>query len=508
MRNFIVLFALSVAMNLHCLGQDTGFLSGTLRDQYTGEPLFAVRVSVDTQVTRTGADGAFQLELPPGTYDIHLDLYGLYDMDIAGVVVEAGDTTVIDIAMEIFPVPAAYVKAQIMDDNTWVEVTWMTSGPEIYEDAFDDGEVDDFLVFYHAGGQVANKFTPYGDLNRHIVGGRIFVGDSTFPGPFLDSDFLLRMYDDQGMSGKPGNIIDEDTVTVEQYGWMGFDRLDGWCGTGNYYLGMCQLLNAPEGAPFGIDLDNPTYPERSFSKIGDNSWEELFQGNAMIRSWVAQAHDSLDVAGYRVGRFSNFDPYHGDPLQGTLTELANTQDQYYEDFAWAGLGNGCVAYGVRIMYDDGSYSPWNASNVVCSWPDKNLTMDVSLTGGSLTLPIKIKFMALDQFHEDHTEFMAQPSSETYSIPKGRYRCELWTPGYQSYSIDTVEIMNDTTISVQLQEMCSPVNSLDIFPFTGEMEWERPYAYLYEWECDSICHSLVTFRFHLFRTLPSLSPDRL
>jgi hypothetical protein len=470
------------------ISQETGILSGVLRDEFTGGPLFAVKVTCGGHLTRSDEDGIFYLSLSPGMHDVFLDRYGLQEMILPGIVIMAGDTSLIDTIMHYIPVPPAFVQAEIMDDNTWVQVSWTASGPDIVEDYIDDGEVDDFFIYQQAGGQVSNKFSNNNHQFGHIIGGRYFVGDGSFPGPFLNSQLLMRVYDDRGMSGKPGNLLKEDTVTVDQYGWIGFDSLDAWCNTDNYYLGFYQMLNSPESAPIGIEMDIPTYADRSWMKFGENGWDQLFSGNAMIRSWVAQPHDSVHNIGCRIARYSNFDP-NGNPAAGTITELSSQCWGYYNDYAIAGMGGGCYAYGVKELYEDLWFSEYKISNTICIWPKIPVSIDLSLTGGSLLKPVIVDFIALDQYHHGKSLSIAQPGTGNYLIPRGAYRLEVHSPGFKDYRVDTICIINDTLFAVQLQQLCTPVSSPEVFPFTGLMEWAQPHAYLYEWYCDTplTCH---------------------
>lgn len=487
MRFFLSSFFI-ISILITGYSQQSGLLSGVINDEFTNGPLFAVKVSCGGQVTRSDEDGIFQLILPPGTYDVFLNRYGLQDMVLPGIGIIAGDTTLIDTIMHYIPVPPSYVEAEIMDNETWVKVTWSASGPAIVEEYIDDGEPDDFFTYTYAGGQVANKFPTYNHQYDHIVGGRIYVGDSTFPGPFLGSQFLMRLYDDEGMSGKPGNILKQDTVNIDQYGWIGFDSLDAWCRTDNYFLSMFQLLDAPNSAPVGVEMDNPTHPDRSFTKYDDNSWDELFSGNAMIRAWVAQPHDSVVNTGCRIARYSNFDP-NGSPAAGTLTELSSQCYGIYNDYAFAGMPGGCYAYGVKELYKDLWYSEYKISNTICSWPKMDVSIELSLSGGSLLYPAVIDFIALDRLHIDKMVSMSQPGTGNFIIPKGKYRLEVHSPGFEDYLIDTINILNDTLFAVEIQQLCMPVSTPEVFPFTGLLEWEQPFACLYEWTCDTplTCH---------------------
>ena len=87
-----------------------------------------------------------------------------------------------------------------------------------------------------------------------------------------------------------------------------------------------------------------------------------------------------DVVNYRVARYSNFDP-NGSPAAGTTTELANTGNLYYNDYAWAGLPQGWYAYGVKAKYTSNQYSDYTISNIVGHLMEFQVTVNVTLSTG-------------------------------------------------------------------------------------------------------------------------------
>ena len=170
----------------------------------------------------------------------------------------------VDTCMWDISYPPAFVHAEVMDDDTWCEVTWaLPAGP--YEIILDDGEANDFALWQNAGSWNAVKFTPSA-YPATVIGGRIFVGDGAFPGPFLGTEFGVAVFDDDGANGLPGTMLDSAGVTVNNYGWVGCDWLNAEITDGNFYLAMVQTGTAPFAAPIGIDTDNPTY-YKSYSKF-------------------------------------------------------------------------------------------------------------------------------------------------------------------------------------------------------------------------------------------------
>ena len=118
---------------------------------------------------------------------------------------------------------------------------------------------------HSAGSWNAVKFTPSG-YPATVIGGKFYVGDGSFPGPFLGTEFGVAIFDDDGANGLPGTMLDSTGVTVNNYGWVSLDWMGATIEDGSFYLAMYQSGNSPNAAPIGIDTDNPTY-FKSYSKF-------------------------------------------------------------------------------------------------------------------------------------------------------------------------------------------------------------------------------------------------
>jgi len=94
---------LIISSNSGLLAQTTGKISGTITDQKTGEPLGGTNVIVEgtSMGAAAGLDGRFFiLNVPPGTYDLKIQLIGYKHHKIDGVRVSVNRTTDLDIKLE------------------------------------------------------------------------------------------------------------------------------------------------------------------------------------------------------------------------------------------------------------------------------------------------------------------------------------------------------------------------------------------------------------------------
>jgi hypothetical protein len=255
------------------------------------------------------------------------------------------------------------VQATVMDNDTWCKVTW--PDPVLFwELTYDDGEADDFFLWSSAGNLSANKFHPYG-YPYIVTGGRIYVGDGSFPGPFLGTSFRVLVFDDDGTDGLPGTALDSIDVTVDNYEWVEFEGLTTSFTEGDFYLAMKQMAPSPNTAPVGVDLTNPTYFKSYVHYVGAPDWVLAPLQDFMIRAWIEGYNEpEREIDYFQVARFSNFNPY-GSPLLGDTTILADTvYPSEYDDYAWDNLTHGLYAYGVKTHFTGGEWSDYDVSNNV------------------------------------------------------------------------------------------------------------------------------------------------
>ncbi|MBP6871328.1 MAG: carboxypeptidase regulatory-like domain-containing protein [Bacteroidales bacterium] len=501
-----------------------GQFAGMVHDNDDGSPLNGVTVTAGPFQTTTNEDGNYSLYVDQGTYDVVFQKVGYMTVTVADTFALAGIVTPINIGMWDANYAPGMVHAEVMDNDVWCEITWtLPEGP--YEITYDDGEADDYFIFASAGGMNAVKFTPSG-YPATVIGGQFYVGDGSFPGPFIGTQFGVAIFDDDGANGLPGTMLDSNGVTVNNYGWVSLDWMNATIEDGSFYLAMIQVGSNPNAAPIGVDTDNPTYFRSYIFIPGAPSWSLSPMQDLMIRAWVsgpegdmmannakgewkatpkvpatwtkyaATASGTLpkilpgyerndarirpvmgmanrDVTNYRVARYSNFDP-NGSPAAGTLTELATTTNQFYNDYAWAGLPMGWYAYGVKALYTSGLYSNYTISNIVGHLMDYQVTVNVTLSTGLEPSNVEVTLKAREYPYEDF--FAVTPASGTVvfdMVWRGHYDVCAFKIGYDEYCIENAFINSDKVYNIMLSEKKYPPTCLVVDPVSLEATWCEP-----------------------------------
>ena len=360
------------------------------------------------------------------------------------------------------------VNATVMDNDTWCRVEW--PGNYNYDEiAYDDDEADDYFTFSNPGYINVNKFTPW-SYPAEVTGGRINVGDGSFPGPFLGTQFRAMIFDDDGPDGLPGTVLDSMDVTVENYNWVEFEGMSAIITSGNFYLGMKQLAPSPDAAPVGVDSDNPTY-YKSYSYLPELGWVTSPLQDFMIRAWIANGDNNGNVAYYQVDRFSNFDPL-GSPLQGDTTFLGNVTNPYYNDFDWAALPMGWYAYGVKEHYIGGGSSEYNLSNLAGHMTSYTVVINITLCD---TTWWEYTVVSING-EEVPVELSPGGSSVIleFNSPFGVHLdISVYCPGNDYYHLNNIFINENKVYNILLSCTMYPARNLVIDPVTLIATWEPP-----------------------------------
>lgn len=499
-------------------------LAGWVIDNDNESPLPGVVVTAGLFQAITAGDGKYSLYVDEGNYDVVFEKLGFISVTVADTFALQGIITPVNIGMWDNNYPPGIVNAVVMEDDTVCEVTWtLPEGP--YEIVMDDGEADDYFIYAQAGSWNAVKFTPSG-YPAIAIGGQIYVGDGNFPGMFIGSEFGIAIFADDGPNGFPGTMLDSNGVTVNNYGWVSFDCLNGPIEDGSFYLATYQSANTPNAAPIGVDLDNPTN-FRSYIKFQSNDWSLSPLQDFMIRAWVVGPENNSEadnvnnklleatpdipanwqqyamtqsgtfpeilpghecnnqiyqriedksnrnVTNYRIGRFSNFDP-NSSPTTGNLSELANTGNLFYHDYAWAGLPQGWYAYGVKAKYTSGIYSNYTISKIVGHLMDCAVTVNVSLSTGMEPINVEIELKGSDYPYQSF--YAVTPASGTVVLDqvwKGHYDISAFKAGFDIYLIENIFITSDNVINIILNEKQYAPTNLVVDPVSMEATWNQP-----------------------------------
>jgi len=467
-----------------------GIFAGIVYDNDNDMPLNGVLITAGPFQTSSDENGEYVLYVDEGNYDVSFEKLGYNSVTIRDTLAVKEEITPIDIGMWDKNYPPSYVAAEMLDDNHTCLITWgLPQGP--YEIIMDDGEADDFFVYAHAGSWNAVKFTPSG-YPATVIGGSFYVGDGSFPGPFLGTVFGVAVFDDDGLNGLPETLIDSGSVTVNNSGWVDLDWLEAIIEEGSFYLAMYQAGNVPHAAPIGIDSDNPTH-YRSYSRFQSGNWILSPLQDFMIRAYVdgpegnlailnqtgemksvpAVPDEGRDVADYRVTRFSNFDP---DTVPGTgfMVELGSTDDLSFFDDDYLALMPGWYAYGVKAHYTSGLYSDFSYSNIIGYQMDCQVTFNITLTTGADPVNALITLQGLDYPYETFSGATSSDGLVVFEeVWKGNYKVEVDKIGFDVYDIELVNITGDQVFNIILSQKKYPPTCLSVDPVSMMATWCFP-----------------------------------
>jgi hypothetical protein len=497
--------------------------SGMITDNDNEEPLNGVQVTAGPFQATSGENGEFTLYVDEGAYDVGFAKLGYKPVKVRDTTALQDMVTPINIGMWDMNYSPGFVFAEVMDNDTLCMVTWgLPQGP--YEIILDDGEGNDYFVFAHAGSWHAVKFTPEG-YPATIIGGKFNVGDGSFPGPFLGSDFGVAVFDDDGVNGLPGTILDSSGVTVNNSGWVSMDWLNAEITSGSFYLAMYQSGNSPNAAPIGVDTDNPTF-FRSYSRFQSSDWTLSPLQDFMIRAWISgpegdrtalienctmknppalpsdwrrfgltlsgswpeilpgyerngMASKRLenitgrDVVDYRVARYLDFNP--DDPLAGgTFSDIYATDDLFFIDDNWSERPPGWHAYAVKALYTNGIYSDYTISNIVGHLMDCQASFYITLTTGMDPSDVRITMEGLDYPYETYSGYTSSNGIAVFDMVwKGYYTITIYKTGYDAYIIEETLLDNDEDFTIILSEKKYPPTGLVVDPLTLKATWDEP-----------------------------------
>jgi hypothetical protein len=499
---------------------DNAPIHGAVVTAMSGSPLMLPSL---TYTATTNEEGYYEMIVDAGNYDMTFAKTGYTTENTIGIMVSETNTTVVNAELEEVAYAPTLVNAVVNEADTQTEVTWGVPLPN-YEVLYDDGSAENFAAWALPGNMNAVKFTPAG-YPATVYGGRIYVGDGTFPNNttgFLGTTFGAVVYAADGANGMPGTALDSISVTVNNYGWVDFSGLEATITEGSFYLAMVQGAVSPNCAPVGIDQNIPSvYRSYSRNVAAGGAWALSPYQDMMIRAFVngpvaadvtrtastetrtpakqrglisqsaplAQSGvegegqflaiqdgaSSRDLTSYKVWRVAGFDPNAG-PEAGTLTLLNGTvANTNYTDVAYGPLPEGWYAYAVAANYTNGGESEKVFSNIVGHRKLVTVTCNVSLTTGGSPAGAVVSLTGQDYPYATYTQTVPEDGTVVFEgVWKGNYILEAAKVGFDDYVI-TPNITSNRTFDILLLEKKYKPRNLYVDDLTLVATWDEPLA---------------------------------
>ena len=498
-------------------------LAGTVTNGVTGLPIIGAMVNINDSIAYTDIAGHYSLMANNGTRPVSVSKLG-FDTYSSTVVV-AGNNNALNFQLfENTAAPAA-VLATVNSGNTAVNLTWgVPQSP--YEIVYDDGTFENITSWSSAGNINALKFTPIAQYPVSITGGKVNIGDGSYPtggNPLVG--FEMAVYDDDGALGYPGTELGRVEVTPTATGWVEF-TFDApiVINSGNFYLGMIQGGNYPNCAPIAVDETNPSM--RSYSKFasGNGPWVPAGYNDFMIRAYCIGAGGPLDMAtaaqplyvaknnvsrhslslkqvtttaglereglyiptespnapdallGYEVYRL--LEPNQGNPATYTLLNN-NVTGTSYTDGTWASLPNGAYKWAVRAKYSNNRFSAYTLSNTLGKGWESTVTFNItvsSATGDALGTQISMTYLTVPGATQ-YDEIGTTPANGTLTfnnVWKGNYTLLIRKFNYDPIGPITITIDDDVEVfNYTLMEVRHAPTNLYVDDRTLIATWNAP-----------------------------------
>ena len=470
-------------------------VAGIVTNGLTGLPIIGAKVNVGDSIAYTDFAGHYTLQTTNGNHPVVVSKLG-FDNYSAPLVV-AGNNNALNFQLfENTAAPSA-VLAAVNSGNTAVNLTWgVPQSP--YEIIYDDATFENITSWSSAGNINALKFTPIAQYPVSITGGRVNIGDGSYPAggnPLVA--FEMAVYDDDGALGYPGTELARVEVTPTATGWVDF-TFDApvVINSGNFYLGMIQGGNYPNCAPIAVDETNPSM--RSYSKFasGNGPWVPAGYNDFMIRAYCIGGGGPLDMAtaaapayiaktypnrhtlslnhvnnvagleregiynpivtspsapssllGYEVYRV--LEPNQNNPATYTLLNNSVTGTSY-TDPSWATLPNGAYKWAVRAKYSNNRYSAYTLSNTLGKGWESNVTFNITVSsaaGNALGTSINMTYVTVPGASQ-YNEGGLTPENGTLTfnnVWKGEYELIIKKFGYDQIGPINITIDDNTEV---------------------------------------------------------------
>ncbi|MBN3034019.1 MAG: carboxypeptidase regulatory-like domain-containing protein [Bacteroidales bacterium] len=391
-----------------------GTVAGTVTSSATGAGIQGATLTFTPggNTVTTGANGSYTINLAPGTYDVNVVATNFTTANITGVVVSAGQTTTLNVALDPLA-PPQNVQAEVENCND-VTVTWDEPGAgytTIYQDNFESYTVGGFLALQSPewttwSNQPGGAEDPViSDAQSHSATKSVLItgtNDAVYEIPDYTSGHYhmsFWMYVNEGNNAY-FNMLQDFAGTTSQWGMQVF-----------FDVGGVGSIDGGAQAAATFTYSYNTWMQMEVDVDLDSDWAEFYIDGNLIHGWVWSTGTfgtgTLNqLGGMNMFAWSENGPclYYFDDVHFTeiLTESdALTGYKVYRDGAFLANTNsstttytdenvapGSHTYCVSAVYDEGE-SPQECADPVTTencLPPSNLT--TTYPGSGLSVPLE------------------------------------------------------------------------------------------------------------------------
>ncbi len=494
----------------------TGTIYGVVTDAATGNTVEGATVTAGDNETTTAADGTYSMDVTEGTYTVTCTATGYANATVEDVEVTDGATVEVNFNLLDSANPPTNVQAQANDEDTEVTVTWSEPGGGSGEEQwihYDNGENSDGIGTGGAADfDVAIRFTP----EQLADFGNMYVTKVRFFPKEASCEYSIKVWQGENAA----NLLVEQPVanpTIDDWNEVELDNPVLIDNSQELWIGY--RCNAQTGYPAGVDA-GPAEDGYGDMIYFQGAWITLIDANPdlnfnwNIQGWVSNSargdvastpltqnvsrkyngtlalghlpiSPNAEVPRNRVRSLEGYNVYR--LLEGdednpsnwtTLTE--GTTDMMYVDTDWANVSSGIYKYAVIAVYTNNNLSNPAFSNVVYKDMTTTATVNITTNSGDSAEGAEVLLTNIDQ-NPDHSYMGVADANGTVmfdNVWKGEYMIDVTLGGFEEYTQSNIEILEPTTIDVELTEMLLPPGGLEgtIDGTTATFTWLAPGSF--------------------------------
>jgi len=325
----------------------------------------------------------------------------------------------------------------------------------------------------------------------------------------------LYRYEDTGGSGIiSGNVVDVNSsepiigatvtagvfiTTTDDNGYYEMEvfpqNYDIFCSASEYETSMIGNVSVSNGEETAVDIEmyeSALMPQNVFSEENADGYAEISWNEPLIMRTAKIANDR-DLEGYNLYRGLCDDE---DLVEEWITVATGISETNYLDTEWENLEPGIYKYAVEAVYSGNNISPQTYSNDIFKDMFAAVTINISTNSGDSTEGASAIFTNQDN---NPLHIYSAESSETGEIIfedvwKGIYDLNVSLNSFESYSADSLEIYEDTTLDITLIELLIPVYDLSVID------------YILTWNPVPSDRELLEYRIYVDEVLAGVDPQ--
>lgn len=261
----------------------------------------------------------------------------------------------------------------------------------------------------------------------------------------------------------------DGTYSLEVYP----NTYDVFCEIDNYCLGFNDAIVVTDGSTETSDFNilERTWAVTDFNVIINDDQEAVLSWNA------PEALDNGPTLDRELTEYKIYLGHNGTELDFSEWDLtaSGITETHYTDLSWQYYQEGIYKYAVIAEYSGENVSQPVFSEVLFCNMTVDVTLNITSNSGDPVTGAIVEFHNQESSNSVYNYFKIVEESETVvpDVMKGVYQIQVSLPNFEIYSISDVEILDDTSLEVELVEQVNSPYDLCVLDY--QLSWNLDYV---------------------------------